>query len=278
MEQFFPVIVFIYGTILGSFLNVCIWRLPRDQSIIMPSSRCPCCNEPLKAWQNIPLISFILLRGKCGFCRSAIPFRYFLVELITGLFSAFVFYMYGFSILFFHALILFCFLAVIFYIDLEHQLIFDIVIYPGILIGLGLSFFMPPLFYNSGLQEFLFRQVTLPGLGNFLGAAIAGIIGFMFFFLIRWIATFFAKTEAMGFGDVKFAAFIGVYLGLSLALVSFFLSFFIGALAALPLLIFKIKGKKDPIAFGTFMSIGAILSLFLGNFLIFWYLHFQYFF
>ncbi|MBI2252051.1 MAG: prepilin peptidase [Armatimonadetes bacterium] len=243
------IIIFIYGAFLGSFLNVCIYRLPQNQSIVFPNSYCPSCKTPLKIWQNIPLLSYLILRGRCFFCSVKISPRYFLVELITGILCAYFFIIFHFSFAYFYYIFFIALLIIIFYIDLEHQLILDLISYPGIILGFLGSFFMP--------EEF----------------SLGGIFGGIFFYLIRVIGTFLAKEEAMGLGDVKFAILIGIFLGWQKSLVAFIFSFFLLILVSLPLLILKIKKGKDPIPFGTFMALGAFLALLFSSKLIWFYLY-----
>lgn len=281
MEMMFPAyfklsVVFVLGAIIGSFFNVCIYRLPREEDIVFPSSRCPHCNENIKPWENIPLISYMFLLGKCSKCRKQIDFRYFLVEFLTAVFFAYSFYLNGFAVnaVFVQSVILYSVLVITFFIDLDYQFIFVDLLYYGAFAGLILSFFMPVDFYFCFINNFEFAVKLQPGLVNFINALSGGILGYLFFFAIRGISSFMAKQEAMGMGDVQLAFFIGIFLGINNSLLSYFISFFLGGMYSIPQLLLKKKNMKDAVAFGTFMSIGAVISLFWGRQIIYWYFNF----
>lgn len=248
----FPVlVVFLYGILWGSFLNVCIYRLPREKSIVTPPSSCPSCGARIPWWQNIPLISYLFLWGKCAFCRAPISFRYFLTEAISGTFTTWLYLKFGVSVSFFYWFLFLSLLTVIFFIDLEHQLILDLTTYPGIVIGL-----LGSLYFHRFWDSFP-----------------AALLGGFFFYLIAVVSQWIVKMEAMGGGDVKFAAMLGTFLGLKMAFVSFFLSFLIGSAIGGVLMGLKLKGRKDYIPFGPCMALGAFLAAFWGEGLVTWYLN-----
>ncbi len=226
---------------MGSFFNVCIHRIPKGESIIYPPSHCPNCNMPLKFYDNIPIMSYIFLKGKCRYCGTRISPTYPIVEFLTG-FLYFLSYMYfGKNLwIFISSTVFISFLIIITFIDLRHMIIPDIVVYPAITIGLLISLFKG--------YEFLFDSV--------LGGIIGGFTIFLIIFLSR---------GGMGIGDIKLATMIGIFLGVNYIIMALILSFIIGGFIGIFLLLLKIKKRKDPIPFGPFLSIGAILSLFWGN-------------
>jgi leader peptidase (prepilin peptidase)/N-methyltransferase len=270
---YYLTVAFIFGSVLGSFLNVCIYRIPRDENIVFPPSRCTSCNAKIKPYHNIPVFSYIWLRGRCAECKSPISSRYFFVELFTGIFTAYVFYLNDLQLnsLFWHAMIFWGILLVTFFIDLDFQVIFSELLYYGSLAGLIMSFFMPVAFYHSFINDISFMR-NLPGpLLNAVNALCAGIGGYLFFYIIRWIFSLIYKQEAMGLGDVELAFFMGIFLGLIKSFTAFVLSFFAGGIIAIVLLSLKKKERMDAVAFGTFMAIGGILSLLYSSDIITWY-------
>lgn len=244
------VFIGVVGLAVGSFLNVVIYRLPRGKSLLTPPSHCPNCGIYIKWYDNIPVLSFFLLGGKCRACKKPISWRYPLVEGVTALFFLLTF-LYHHSLLFSFPLLIgliktFLFVSIlipVFFIDLEHQIIPDSLSYSLLVSGIILS----------GIQGFFFPSLE--------GAAL----GIVIFLVIFYLSIFFLHQAGMGMGDVKIAAGIGAYLGWKMALLSFFLSFFLGALVAGIFLLFHLKGMKDKIPFGPFLVAGAILTLFLGK-------------
>ena len=242
---------FIIGLLVGSFLNVCIWRIPRQKSIIFPSSHCPQCGHPIKVRDNIPLISYLLLRGKCRFCGGRISFRYPLVEFLTGVIFLLLFLKFGAGIEFFSSLILSSILIMVFFIDLEHLLIPDKIVLPGLVIGILFSFF--------------------PGSPTPLKALEGLLLGGGALYLIALIGGWIAKKESMGGGDVKFAALIGTFLGWQMTALSLILAFITGALVSLLLIALRIKGRKDVVPFGPFIAVGGFITLLAGDNILWWY-------
>ena len=247
---FFSFFIFILGLVIGSFLNVCIYRLPRGESLLHPPSHCPQCGKLIKWYDNIPLLSYLLLRGRCRHCSSGISFRYPLVEALTGIFFLFSFFRHSPGILtfplflsFLKHLIFISFLIPVFFIDLKHRIVPNRLSYGVLICGLLLS--LPTRSFFS----------SLVGLG--IGGAI--------FLIIRFLGAFFLKVESMGMGDVKLAAGIGAFLGWRLTLVCFFLSFLLGAIVAIFLLLTRVKRRKDRIPFAPFLVAAALISLFWGE-------------
>jgi len=246
------ILIFILGLIAGSFNNVCIYRIPRDESIIYPASHCPKCRTTILPKDNIPLLSYILLKGRCRNCKSKISIQYPVVEFLTGSIYLIIYLIYGLSIQSLIYIILLPALIIIAFIDLNEQIVPDVISLPGIVIGFIISFFVPYiLFINSALG-------IVVGGGIILVIGLAGSVIF--------------KKEAMGGGDVKLAAMIGAFLGWRYIIISLFFGFFLGALAGIFLILSKIKSKEDTVPFGPFIVLGSIISLLWGEKIITWYL------
>lgn len=257
----FIVLSFIFGACIGSFLNVVIWRLPREEKL-NGRSECPNCHHQLAWYDLIPVFSYLFLRGRCRYCQTKISPRYWMIELITASLFALA------TVVFFPTqnldyillLKLFFVIAVciaVFVIDLEHYLILDKVIFPAIA-GVLLFNLALDLFSHHRLLQL--SSLTMSGL---LAAAIAGI-----FFWLLWAIS---KGRWMGFGDVKFAVLMGLILGFPVIFIGLFLSFILGSLVGLPLVILGKKGLSSQIPFGTFLTISTIIALFWGNALWQWY-------
>lgn len=248
------VLIFILGLIVGSFSNVCIYRIPRNESIMYPASHCPKCRSKIKPFDNIPLLSFILLKGRCRNCKSKISIQYPMVEFLSGLIYLIIYLLYGLSVQTLIYIILSSALIIIAFIDLNQQIVPDVISLPGIAIGFIISFFVPYIsFINSALG-------VLAGGGIILVIAMGGSAIF--------------KKEAMGGGDVKLAAMIGAFLGWKYIIISLFLGFFTGALAGIFLIMAKIKKKEDAVPFGPFIILGSFITLLWGEKIISWYIGF----
>ncbi len=246
-------IAFLFGSVVGSFLNVCIYRIPRDLSIILPSSRCPACGTPIKPYDNIPIISFILLGGKCRRCGAKISLRYPLVEALNGLLYVLVLWRFGPG---WHLLFLFALCSVLIaitFIDLDFQIIPDSLTLPGILIG---------LIAGSLALPDPFDRLSLLG---FWGSAIGLLSGALAFFLIAEVSFLVLRQEAMGGGDVKMMAMVGAFLGWKSVLLTTFAGSLFGSLIGIFLMVFKGTGRRTKIPFGPFLALGALLSMFCGQ-------------
>ena len=242
------------GLIVGSFSNVCIYRIPRNESIVYPASHCPKCGKTIKPFDNIPLLSYILLKGRCRNCKSKISIQYPIVELLTGLIYLIIYLIYGLSIQTLVYIILSSALIIIAFIDLNQQIIPDVISLPGIVIGFIVSFFVPYISFVDSI------------LGIVVGGGIILIIGLG--------GSVIYKKEAMGGGDVKLSAMIGAFLGWRYIIISLFLGFFLGALIGIILIIMKIKKREDVIPFGPFIILGSFITLLWGEKIISWYLGF----
>ena len=248
------ILIFILGLIVGSFSNVCIYRIPINESIIYPASHCPKCRSSIKPIDNIPLLSYILLKGRCRNCGSRIPIQYPVVEFLTGIIYILIFLIYGLTLQSLIYIILASAVIIIAFIDLNKQIIPDVISLPGIGVGLILSFFVPYIsFINSVL-------------GVVVGGGIILVIGL--------VGSAIFKKEAMGGGDVKLAAMIGAFLGWQYIIISLFLGFFLGALAGIFLILSKIKRREDIMPFGPFIALGSIITLLWSEKIIVWYIGF----
>ncbi|MFO7560320.1 MAG: A24 family peptidase [Desulfobacterales bacterium] len=252
---FAHIYAFIFGMCIGSFLNVCIYRLPASKSIVSPSSSCPACGKTIKFYDNIPVVSYLLLKGRCRSCKSHISLRYACVEIITGLLALCSFLKYGLSL---QALIIFAFISaliVITYIDIDHKIIPNRITLPGI-----------PIFL---LASIIFPEMHL--LDSLLGILSGG--GSLF--LIAWIYKTITKKSGMGGGDIKLLAMIGAMIGWKGVLFTIYVASATGTAVGFLLMLVKGKNMKFAIPFGPFLSIGAITYIFLGELIIERYLLFM---
>ena len=240
----------VLGACIGSFLNVVIYRLPLGKSIVSPPSSCPRCGYQLKWYDNIPVFGWLMLAGKCRQCRMPVSIQYPLVELITALLFVLVVWLTPPGPLLVSRLLLVCILIALFGIDLEHQILPNSITLPGIVAGVLLSFIAPPGWRDALLGVLL-------GGGVLYGIAAA-------YYLWR-------REEGLGMGDVKMLAMIGAFLGWKAVLVTLVLSSFSGAIIGVALIAAQRGGMKLALPFGTFLSIGAVVAMFVGEPLIAWY-------
>jgi leader peptidase (prepilin peptidase)/N-methyltransferase len=247
--MFLNLFIFVFGAVVGSFLNVCIFRLPAEASIVKPRSQCPYCHHPIRNCDNIPLISFIILRGKCRDCGGKISWRYPLVELITALLALLLFLKFSLSLNFLIFFIFTAVLIVITFIDLDHQIIPDILTLPGI-----------PIFFLAAIF-LLDRPWNLPWLEALLGLLIGGGI----LFTIAFVYELISKREGMGGGDIKLLAMIGGFLGWKSLIFILLFSSFSGAIVGITAMIIKKQDMKYAVPFGPFLSAAAVAYLFWGD-------------
>lgn len=251
LDVFYFVVLFLAGSAIGSFLNVCIDRLPEGKSIIKPPSSCDSCGKRLSALDLIPVFSYLFLGGRCRYCKARIPLRVFFVELGTGLLFAYIYLQFGIGAEL-AILALYCsILIVIGVIDLNTQLILNKLTYPTAVIALVLA--LLPL-----------KMGVVPALGN---ALIGGGIGLGLFLLI-----FIASRGGMGIGDIKMAGLMGLMVGAPLVLVSILLAVICGGVVAVILLAAKHKERKQALPFGPFLSLAAIVTLLHGQDIYDWYI------
>lgn len=261
---FWSVVVFIFGSCIGSFLNVCIWRIPRDESLISPSSHCPKCGHSLSWFENIPLFSWLCLGGRCGKCRESISFRYFFVELFTALLFLLVWFkvvslLQPLTILSVYFVMTMLVVTTIF-IDAEHFIIPNETTYPALAAGLIFSLAFPEIWNtHSRISALMCSSAGLVfGAGIFAVFAIAGKMIF--------------KREALGWGDVKYLGAAGACLGASACFFIVLFASLMGAVAGL-LLIACGKGKlKSAIPFGPYLAVATYFWIVCGNKIVFWYI------
>ena len=243
--------IFIFGLCIGSFLNVCIYRLPISKSIVKPRSMCFNCGSSIAAYDNIPLISYLWLKGHCRHCQTKISLRYPMVEFLSGLIALGTYLKFGLNI---EALIYYLFstaLVVVTFIDLDHRIIPDIITLPGIPICFLASFALPSIRYLDSL----------------LGILVGG--GSLF--LVAWTYSMITKKEGMGGGDIKLLAMMGAIIGWKGVLFTIFVASLVGTLAGFAVILKSRKGLKLAVPFGPFLSIGCMTYIFFGSPLIYWY-------
>lgn len=232
--------VFMMGLLIGSFLNVCIYRLPRKESIVMPPSHCPVCNQRLKPWDLVPVFSYLIYRGRCRYCGVSISLQYPLVELITGLVFLLTYVEFGLNPEGYMMLLFAAALIVVTWIDAKHRIIPDRINLPGMVIGLVLAVF--------GVHV------------TFLDAVFGFLVGGGLFFLILILT-----RGGMGAGDMKFMAFTGTFLGFKMTLIAIFFGSLVGSLYGLGLILGKRAGLKTAVPYGPFLAFGAWVAALYGD-------------
>lgn len=248
---FAEVFVTLMGLCIGSFLNVCIHRLPLKQSVVRPPSRCPNCGNLLRWFDNIPILSYAVLAGRCRACRNPISLQYPIVEAVTAALFLLHFWVLGPTPLFAVRVVFACALLVLFMIDLEHQILPDKITLPGIVAGFACSWFLPP-----------------GPLMSLLGILLGG--GLLWGIAEIWLRL--RKVDAMGFGDVKMLAMIGAFLGVELMVLTFVLSSLIGGVVAGAMMATRRADLATRVPYGTMLAVGALVASLYGNALIGWYL------
>lgn len=248
------IIIFIFGMCVGSFVNVCIYRLPLSKSIANPPrSMCPSCDSLIRFYDNIPVLSYLWLKGRCRHCNTPISIRYMLVEVITGIAALSILFTFGLTL---ESLVYFTFISsllVITFIDIDHKIIPNVITLPGIPIGLIASFALPALaFKNSALG-------LLAGGGSL--------------WVVAWTYNLITRKEGMGGGDIKLLAMIGTIVGWQGVIFTIFASSAVGTLVGMTIMLVKGKDMKYAVPFGPFLSIGAITYIFFGQRIIDWYLN-----
>jgi leader peptidase (prepilin peptidase) / N-methyltransferase len=270
MILFFTVLI---GLAVGSFLNVCISRIPLEESIVSPRSRCPQCKTPIANRDNIPILSYLLLGGRCRKCKQTISVRYPLIEVFTGVVSGLIYLKFGLGI---EWLVYFLFCAaliVLAFIDADHRILPDVITLNGLWIGLAISIFMwlpsplvARLLQGLGVADPGPRLISI--VSSLIGAAVGG--GLLWF--VREAYFRLRGVEGMGFGDVKMMAMVGAFIGTALTLFTILVGSVLGSIIGITLVRFAGKDREYELPFGTFLSLGAILAVLYGNELISIYL------
>lgn len=276
------VFVAIFGAIIGSFLNVVIHRLPREQSIVFPNSRCPACEAKIRSFDNLPIISYIILRGRCRACGAKISPRYPAVEALTALLYAavFLFDFYwrgGLTPVILFDLVFVTALVVLIFIDAEHMLLPNAITYPGIVFAIIARLLLPYLVGPNAFEDLpslahgTFSNLPLWAT-SLIGAAIGALVGGGSLWLMGWLWERLRGVEAMGLGDVKMMFMVGAYLGWRLVILTIFLGVLSGSIIGIGLM--ARRGERDmqmQLPFGIFLGIGSIFALFIGPRIIAWY-------
>jgi leader peptidase (prepilin peptidase)/N-methyltransferase len=247
------VLVGVFGLAVGSFLNVCIHRLPLDESLVWPGSYCPKCQAPVRWYDNVPVVGFALLHGRCRACGTRISALYPFVEVVTAAVFVGGYLLFGVQPLLVARLLFACSMIVLFVIDLQHRILPNVITLPGVLVGFAFSWFLTPGWLDSLIG-------ILAGGGILLLIAEA-------YYRVR-------KEEGLGMGDVKMLAMIGAFLGWKLMLVTLVLSSFMGSMIGLAVIALKKGDMKYALPFGTFLAIGALVSSVAGDAMLSWYLGF----
>ena len=245
-------VVFLFGLLFGSFGNVCIYRIPKGESVILPRSRCPACGTPIAWFDNVPVLSWLLLRGRCRHCQTKISYRYPVVELLTGLCFAGVFARFGFQWVTCEYLLFVWGLIVVSFIDLDHMILPDMFTLPGIAIGLAGSALNPERGFWSAFAGFL--------------------IGGGFLWLIAYLYYVLRGEEGMGGGDIKLLAWIGAVLGWTAVPFVILVSSVLGSFVGLVLALRSQAGLKSVIPFGPYLALAALIYIFGGEAIALWYI------
>lgn len=257
----FPLAIFIFGALVGSFLNVCIARIPDGKSIVAPPSHCPKCQTPLAFYDNIPLLSYLFLRARCRSCGESISARYFVVELLMALLALALFHWFGLGFSFVMSFVFVAALIVISFIDLDVRIVPDVISLPGIVLGLVLS--------SAGYFFFRDGYGIIP---SPLSSLIGILVGGGFLLVTAWAYEKFTGVEGMGGGDIKLLAMIGAFLGWPSVPVTLFVASLLGSLVGLACMLITGAGRRLALPFAPFLCSGALLYIFFGNEIIEFYL------
>jgi leader peptidase (prepilin peptidase)/N-methyltransferase len=245
--------LFVLGLLVGSFLNVCIYRIPRRESLAWPASHCTRCNRTLSWFENVPVVSWTLLRGRCRTCRAPIAATYPIVEITTAALFAGGYVIYGWTPMLAVRLLFTCAMIVLFVIDLQHRILPNVITLPGIIVGLAFSAVLPP---------------------GWLASAIGAVVGGGALYLIAEAWYRVRGVEGLGMGDVKMLAMIGAFLGWQLTLVTLMLASFSGSVVGVSLIASGRRSMQAALPFGTFLAVGALVAAVYGDTLLAWYLSF----
>lgn len=244
--------IFLFGACVGSFLNVCIYRIPENKSIVFPGSSCPECENAIPFYDNIPIISYLFLRGRCRFCKTRISIRYPLIEALTAILGLALFLKFNLTLPFCFWFVFISALIIISFIDIDHQIIPDVISLPGIVLFASSFYFLPEMTLKNTL------------LGIFAGGGIL--------YSVAWIYYKLKKQEGMGGGDIKLLAMIGAATGIKGVVFTIFTGSLLGTFIGILIMLYtRVADSKLKIPFGPFLSLGAVLYIFYGNELIHWY-------
>ncbi len=272
------IFAFVIGACIGSFLNVVIYRVPHELSIVMPNSACPNCKVAIKPYDNIPILSWLILGGKCRNCSEPILFRYPVVEALTGLIFLIVFMQIGLTPYLPVALAFVSAMIALIFIDAEHMILPNVITYPMFVVALTVRVFFPIMFSDNYFSDTTTYPIDLlagnpPWILSLSGALFGALIGGGSLWLIGAIWKALRGVDAMGLGDVKLLLGIGALLGWKLTILTIFLGAFTGAIAGVILISTqKDKDMQTQIPFGIFLGLGSMVALLFGDQMIAWYL------
>jgi leader peptidase (prepilin peptidase) / N-methyltransferase len=251
----------LFGLVIGSFLNVCISRIPLDESVVFPSSHCPLCGGEIKPYDNIPVISFLLLKGKCRSCQAPISWQYPLVELLTSMVFWLTFYCHGLSLKTAVDIPFFCVLIVLIFIDLQHRILPDLFTKSGMVAGVLLSLVV---FVGDGTGNLLFDLLGFSNVSLIWASFLDAIVGLCvcggFLWGVAELYYLVRKQEGLGFGDVKLMGFVGAFLGVKLGLFTILMGSFLGSVVGLAYIRLAGKDARYELPFGSFLGIAAIVA------------------
>lgn len=256
------VITFLFGTMVGSFLNVCIARIPNGESVVRPPSHCPKCKKSIPFYDNIPILSYLVLRGRCRSCGERISPRYLFVEVLMGSLAAALYFHIGLGLAFFAAFIFVAALIVISFVDLDVRIVPDVISLPGIAAGLLFS-----LAAKYGIAD---PSEVIP---TPLSALIGILAGGGFLYAVAWIYARVTGVDGMGGGDIKLLAMIGAFLGWPSVPFTIFLASLAGSVVGLGVMLATGAGRRLALPFAPFLCLGATLHLFFGRELVAFYLN-----
>ncbi len=255
-----PWVVLGAGLLIGSFLNVCIYRVPRGLSVVAPASSCPACGQAIRPWENIPILSYLMLVGKCAGCRAPISWVYPMVEALTGILFVLLFLRFDLSPPFFVNAFFFSGLVVLIFIDLHERILPDVITLGGAAVGIALSPFQADeILAATEVPWKLYASVA----GGILGGGVLWLVAFAYLKI--------KKIEGMGFGDIKMMLMVGTFLGWRLTWLTIFLGSALGALIGGGFMLMLGKGKRYELPFGSFLGAGAMIATLYGSKLIGWY-------
>jgi leader peptidase (prepilin peptidase) / N-methyltransferase len=270
-----PLIYSLFGLVIGSFLNVCIYRIPLGKSVVFPGSSCPGCGKPIRPYDNIPILSYLLLRGKCRSCGTSISIQYPLVELLTGASFYACAATWGFASPTYVNTLLLSIVIILIFTDFHHQILPNVLTLPGIIAGILLSPFQSVSFYSFDILSLKAASVlwphdpkaALPWTGSLVGAIIGG--GMLL--VVAWAYEKLRKRQGLGMGDVKMVAMVGAFLGFPLAILTILLGSLLGTLVGVFLMLFRNANLQTKLALGVFLGISTAICIFFGLPFLHWY-------
>jgi leader peptidase (prepilin peptidase) / N-methyltransferase len=274
MQTIHLILYAVLGLVIGSFLNVCIYRIPLRKSIVFPGSGCPLCGTPIRPYDNIPVLSFLLLRGKCRSCGKPISLQYPLVELLSCLAFFCCANTWQFDPPTYVNSIFLSVIIILIFADYNHQILPNVLTLPGIVAGIVLSSFTPEAYTDilSTMAASLFSFETAPYAQPILGSILGALIGGGPLYAVAIGYEKWRKKQGLGMGDVKMMAMVGAFLGWQLALLTILIGSLMGSLVGVFLILFRNKSWQTKLAFGVFLGIASAFSLFYGlKFLDLWF-------